>query len=133
MIIQNDQQNDTEYLCNTCNELVVSPICPFCLAEEIEAWLTLYPNLKEQLIPRIHDFLEDVSNHIDNYGTTCIKCDEVSAHVCTYCFNNFIFDELQEINAPHTIQKEFFEFFNYSKPTHFIEKENEKEGWVTPN
>jgi|TARA_B100001971_G_C18150493_1_gene515556 hypothetical protein len=128
MIIQNDQHtNNTEYLCDTCNEAVSNPICPFCLAEEIEAWLTLYPDLKRELIPRIHDFLDNISNHLDNYGTVCIKCNETSAHVCSYCFAELISEELNEINASHIVQKEFVEFFNLDLPS---PKENNNEGWV---
>jgi hypothetical protein len=129
MMIQNDQHtNNTEYLCDTCNEAVSNPICPFCLAEEIEAWLTLYPDLKRELIPRIHDFLDNISNHLDNYGTICIKCNETSAHVCSHCFAELISEELNEINASRIVQKEFYEFFNLELPS--IPKENNNEGWV---
>ena len=113
MIIHNKQPNNTEYLCNTCSEAVTNPICPFCLTEEIKAWLTLYPALRQELIPRIYIFLNNISSHIDSYGTNCIKCQESRAHVCPYCFTNFVFNQLQKINVPTNTLKEFFEFFNF--------------------
>ncbi len=114
MLIQkNYSAAETQYLCNVCSEAVTNPICPFCLATEINAWLTLYPNLKQELLPRINKYLQEINNKIINYGTQCIKCKNKRAYVCPYCFTEYIFNELRKINADKRILKEFFEFFNY--------------------
>lgn len=104
---------ETSHLCDECMEAVTNPLCPFCLTEEITAWLTLYPDLKKILMPQIHTYLTRVSNKITTYGTTCIKCNEKRAFVCPYCFTEFVFNELEKINAPHFILQEYKDFFNF--------------------
>jgi len=100
-------------MCGVCSEAVTNPLCPFCLAEEIKAWLTLYPNLNKELLPKINKYLEKVSTQIINYGTECIKCKNKRASVCPYCFTYFVFRKLRDINTPPFILKEFFAFFNF--------------------
>jgi len=101
------------YNCNVCSEAITNPLCPFCLAEEIQAWLTLYPHLKEDIQSSLDDYLLNVNNSITNYGTICIKCNEDTASVCPYCFTEFVFKKLVAIDAGRLILKEFFEFFNF--------------------
>tara|TARA_Y100000034_G_C6696819_1_gene307088 strand:- start:79 stop:474 length:396 start_codon:yes stop_codon:yes gene_type:complete len=114
MIIPNNNQGDeTQFLCDVCSEPVTNPICPFCLTEEIEAWLTFYPGLRKALLPKIHKYLDKISNKITAYGTICIKCKDNSAHVCPYCFTAFVFYELKKLHAEKFILKEYFEFFNF--------------------
>ena len=104
---------DKPYECNVCNEAITNPLCPFCLAEEIQAWLTLYPHLKEDIQSSLDDYLLKVNNSITSYGSICIKCNEDRASVCPYCFTEFVFKKLVEIQASKIILKEFFEFFNF--------------------
>jgi len=114
MLIQkNHQVAETQYMCDICSEAVTNPICPFCLATEINAWLTLYPNLKKELLPKINKYLQKINNKITNYGTQCIKCKNKRAYVCPYCFTEFVFNELKKINSNKIILKEFFDFFNF--------------------
>lgn len=104
---------EAQYMCNVCSEAITNPICPFCLTTEIRAWLTFYPDLEQALLPNINKFLQKISNQIINYGTQCIKCKNKRAHVCPYCFTDYVFNELQKISASRLILKEFFEFFNF--------------------
>lgn len=104
---------DNIYSCNICSESITNPLCPFCLAEEIKAWLTLYPHLKEELSSSLNDYLVNINNSITSYGVVCIKCHKDRASVCTYCFTEFVFRKLLEIKASQLILKEFFEFFNF--------------------
>ena len=114
MIIQkNFPAPETHYMCNVCSEAVTNPICPFCLTIEIEAWLTMYPSLRQEISPKLRKFLTNVTNRITNYGTECIKCKNKRASVCPYCFTEFVFRELRKINTGPYILKEFFEFFNF--------------------
>lgn len=105
--------NQRTYNCNICNETITNPLCPFCLAEEIKAWLTLYPHLKEDISPSLNDYLKNINNNITNYGVICIKCSKDRASVCLYCFTEFVFKKLVEIKASKLILKEFFGFFNF--------------------
>lgn len=113
MLQKNYPAHENQYMCDECSEAVTNPICPFCLATEIKAWLTLYPNLRQELMPRIQKYLTQISNKIVNYGTECIKCGNKRAFVCPYCFTYFVFNELVKINANKIILKEFFHFFNF--------------------
>ena|SRR3989344_3534978 len=127
MTFYENLDDETQYICETCNGVITNPLCPFCLAQEIEAWLTLYPTLKKELTPHINRYLHNIANHLNNYGTICIKCGQKQTHVCPYCFTSFIFSELQKINAAHVVRKEFFKFFNYRKePTTYSTQHKEK-------
>jgi hypothetical protein len=128
IIPKNYPAPETHYMCGVCSEAVTNPICPFCLATEIEAWLTLYPSLRQELLPKIKKYLGEISNHIVNYGTQCIKCKDKKAHVCPYCFTEFIFRELKSMNTGQFILKEFFDFFNFDFHHTGYTKEAEKMG-----
>ena len=122
--------HETQYMCDVCSEAITNPLCPFCLTIEIEAWLTLYPNLKRELLPRLNKYLDKISNKITNYGMICIKCKDQRAFVCTYCFTDYVFNELQDINAEKIILKEFFEFFNFDLDQTGYTKEAEELGVI---
>jgi len=113
IIPKNFPAPETHYMCDVCSEAVTNPICPFCLATEIEAWLTMYPSLKQEISPKLRKFLTSVTNRITNYRTECIKCKNKRASVCPYCFTYFVLRELKKINTGPLILKEFFEFFNF--------------------
>ncbi len=108
-----NETNEQSYICDICSEAITNPLCPFCLAVEIEAWLSLYPMLKKDLRPRLKKYLSRINSRITNYGTECIKCKNNRAFVCTYCFTEYVFNELQNINAGKLVLKEFFKFFNF--------------------
>ncbi len=99
-------------MCDVCSEAVTNPICPYCLAEAISAWLTLYPNLREELMPKLKNYLNKISGRLLNY-TICIKCKSKRAMVCPYCFTEFVLRELKKLNVSPMVLKEFFEFFNF--------------------
>lgn len=131
MLIQKNYYDDeTQFLCNVCSEAVTNPICPFCLTEEIKAWLTLYPSLKKELLPKLNNYLKEINSKITNYGTQCIKCKNKRAFVCPCCFTDYVFNKLQEINAGKIILKEFFEFFNFDLECKGYTKEFEHLGVI---
>lgn len=128
MLQKNYQALESQHICDVCSEAVTNPICPFCITVEIKAWLTLYPSLSKEILPIINKYLEKISNQIVNYGTECIKCKNKRAHVCPYCFTDFIFRELRRLNTPPFILKEFFAFFNFDSTHTGYTKEFEKMG-----
>lgn len=133
MILQKDSSNEAQYMCDMCNEAITNPICPFCLAEQIEVWLTFYPQLKREILPKIHNYLKKTLNRITAYGTECIKCRKNRAFVCPYCFTEYVFSELQEINANKLILREFIEFFNFDLEFKGYYKESEELGIIEQN
>lgn len=118
---------ETNHLCNVCSEAVTNPICPFCLTSEIDAWLTLYPSLRKELMPKLNNYLNDVSNKITTYGTQCIKCKKNRAFVCPYCFTEYVFRQLEKMESSEIILKEFLEFFNFDLDYKGYFKDSEEE------
>ena len=108
-----EKYNETHHMCDVCSEAITNPICPFCLKAEIEAWLTLYPSLKQELLPKINKYLKKINRKIINDWVECIKCGKKRASICPYCFTEFVFNELQKMNAGKLVLKEFFDFFNF--------------------
>ena len=104
---------EPQFLCDVCSEAVTNPICPSCLSTEVEAWLTLYPNLRNELLPKLRTYLNHIESSIPLEATSCIKCNDSRASVCPYCFTNHVLGELKRINANKIILKEFLEFFNF--------------------
>ncbi len=121
---------ETNHLCDICSEAITNPLCPFCLSEEIDAWLTLYPDLRKELMPKLNKYLDNISNRITTYGTKCIKCKSKRSFVCTYCFTDIVFRELNKINAGKLIVREFLEFFNFDLNYDGYIKEAEEEGVI---
>lgn len=106
------QALEPRFLCDICSEAVSNPLCPSCLAVEIEAWLTLYPDLRKQIMPKLEKYLNRIENKMEE-STKCIKCSNKRAAICPYCFTEFVLDELKRIEANKIILREFFEFFNF--------------------
>lgn len=112
MITKFQQPAFEQPLCNVCSIAVTNPICPSCLSEEFKAWLTLYPGLKKELMPKLQRYLRWIEDR--NYNATiCIKCKSKSVSVCPYCFTEYVLSELKKLEANKIVLREFFEFFNY--------------------
>ena len=104
--------SEQHYVCDVCSEAVTNPICPNCIATEIEAWLTYYPNLRVEILPRIKQYLKKLGQKITE-STECIKCKNKTASVCLYCFTEYVLSELKKIQANKIMLKEFLEFFSF--------------------
>ena len=130
MILNNNYFDDEpHFLCDVCSEAVTNPLCPACLTIEIEAWLTLYPDLKRELLPRLKKYLYSLEKSVPE-ATICIKCRNKRVSVCPYCFTNFVFNELKKIHANKIILKEFFEFFNFDLEHTGYSQEAEELGYI---
>jgi len=119
----------THFICEVCKEAVINPICPICIATEIEAWLTLYPNLRKELHKLLEKYLERVNNRKEE-ATSCIKCKNKRASICPYCFTEHVLSELKRLDVNHIILKEFFEFFNFDFNHTGYSKEAEELGVI---
>ena len=103
---------EEHYHCDICSEAVTNPLCPVCLTGEVEAWLTLYPNLGKELLPRLKKYLERVEDKIID-STRCIKCNDKRTSICPYCFVDYVFGELKKLEVSRLVFKEFLQFFSY--------------------
>ncbi len=120
---------EPQFMCDVCSEAVINPLCPFCLNTEIEAWLTLYPDLRYMLLPSIKKYLQKIDSEA-NPSTKCISCGYHSAFLCPYCFTEFVLKELKRIHASRIILKEFFQFFNFDFDHKGYSKEAERLGLI---
>ena len=120
----------SKYVCDICSETVTNPICPTCLTIEIEAWLTLYPNLKNELVPRLKKYLDKVDDRVPHDGTRCIKCEKDTTFVCTFCFTVYILRELKRLKVNKIILSEFLQFFNFDFEHGEFAQEAEKYGII---
>ena len=112
MLTKNQSNAEQQYSCDVCSEAITNPICPVCLATEIEAWLTFYPDLREGIYPKIGRYLKKIKEKIED-STQCIKCGNKIASVCPFCFTDFVLDELHQMKANKILLKEFVGFFNF--------------------
>lgn len=103
---------EKQYHCDVCSEAVTNPLCPVCLTGEIEAWLTFYPDLKEEILPKLKKYLERIENKI-TASTSCIKCKKARTSICPYCFIDYVEGELKKLNVIPTILEEFNQFFDF--------------------
>mgnify|MGYP001588482433 FL=1 len=127
MITKNNYSADEpQFMCDVCSEAITNPLCPFCLTTEIEAWLTLYPNLRSELLPKLKKYLINIQNKLIE-GDNCIKCNK-RASVCPYCFTDYVVREIKKIGASELVLKEFIEFFNFDfEHTGYSEESQEPE------
>ena len=119
------------YECVNCQEAIFNPICPVCLTTQLEAWLSSissYP-LKKKLIEKIKKYVERTDN-LAGETTKCIACGNPRASLCPYCFTNYVFNVLKEMNVSREIIKEFLQFFNYDFEHTGYSKEAEKLGVI---
>ena len=91
--------------------------------------MTLYPNLRKELLPKLKSYLAKIEDNALEY-TQCIKCKDNIASVCPYCFTEYVLRELKKIEANKIVLGEFFEFFNFDFDHTGYSKEAEKLGVI---
>lgn len=128
MLKQFNTDPEPQFLCEVCSIAVTNPLCPSCLTREIDAWSTLYPDMRQRLLPRLYEYLNQAEDHIVYEATQCIKCNETKGIVCPYCFTDFVLNELKKIKTNRIIIKEFLEFFNFDLDHTGYTKEAEELG-----
>ncbi|MBR9705672.1 hypothetical protein GOV14_01430 [Candidatus Pacearchaeota archaeon] len=101
-----------QFHCDVCSGVVDNPICPECLAKSVSVWLTLYPNLKRVIYPKIESYLEQFEERITQ-ATQCIKCQNKKAYVCPSCFIDFIVGQLKKVRIDSRILDEFQGLFDF--------------------
>jgi len=118
-------------ICIECSESIFNPICPICLANEIEAWLKA-GNLAEKEKRVLRNALKKVlnANHeLEGVSSRCIICGERDDYMCPYCFTEKILDLLKEKGISKKSITKFFEIFNFDfeRTGYAREFENEPE------
>jgi len=127
MLSNNYFASEQQSMCDVCSQAVTNPLCPTCLTTEIQAWLTLYPNLRKELLPKLYRYLHKLEERRTD-ATRCLKCKNKRASVCPYCFTEHVLRELKRLDSNKIILKEFFEFFNFDLDHTGYSKEAEEIG-----
>jgi len=100
------QKNNWGATCPICGDIIDNPICPGCIQEEIEQWLSdknpMYPN-------NIRKSIAHFENKEIN-GPKCIKCNK-QVEICPYCFIKDINSIIKE-KYPELLD-EFHTFFGF--------------------
>lgn len=102
----------TFYECILCQEAIYNPLCQNCLAQQIDVWLTRYPDLAKKIKPKLKKFVQNINNDLDE-AITCAACKEKKAAICPYCFTEFMLGQLRKMQANKQILREFVRFFNF--------------------
>ena len=100
------------YECLVCQEAIYNPLCQNCLNNQIEVWLTRYPDLDKKLRNKLKKFVQGINNSLDE-GLTCQACKSKKAAICPYCFTEYVLSQLKKVNANKQILREFVKFFNF--------------------
>lgn len=102
------------YECLDCREAISNPLCPSCLALQIEVWLSSYPdrNITNKILERVKRYVER-TNNLAGSSSKCVTCGKLRASLCPYCFTNYVFNLLKNMKVNRIILKEFLQFFNY--------------------
>lgn len=106
----------TFYTCAECQESIYNPICPSCLAREIEVWLNEKNKKSKKADKEIgNKILFEVKAYLGNglEGGKCIICKRNSDFLCPYCFTKEVFDILKELKVSNGLLEDFFTHFNY--------------------
>ena len=102
MQIVQEQWNNN---CIHCNQVITNPVCPHCLEESINDWLSQKrPALAKEIKAVPKEYITGIEE------THCIFCGRIM-NLCSYCYTAEIF-EILEKKAPELIE-EFVTFFNF--------------------
>jgi hypothetical protein len=102
-------------ICIECSESIFNPICPVCIANEIEAWLKA-ENLAEKAKVIFRDAMNKIltaNSKLEGESSRCIICKEKDDYMCPYCFTEKIYDFLKEKNVSAEVIRKFIEIFNF--------------------
>jgi len=100
------QKNNWDATCPICRDVIDNPICPECIQDEIEQWLS-------GKNPIYLDNLRKSIAHFDNKdvnGPKCIKCGR-QVEICPYCFMKDVNSIIKE-KHPELLD-EFHTFFGF--------------------
>ncbi len=103
---------EQQFHCDICGEVVTTPLCPVCIAEEVEAWSTLYADVKKDLMPKLEAYLKKIREPLIE-ATQCLKCKKKRASICPFCFTDYILGQLKKLGTNYQIITEFLEFFDF--------------------
>ncbi|MEK6848061.1 MAG: hypothetical protein AABX65_00320 [Nanoarchaeota archaeon] len=104
-------KQNIRHLCFECNEAIVNPLCPECLAKEITVWMR-----KEQIVERnfLTKKIKNLLSHMDQTDSAeCIICKKNNAFLCPYCFTSQVYELLKEMREDKNILGEFLMIFNF--------------------
>jgi hypothetical protein len=97
-----------------CNEGIFNPICPSCLAREMQAWVESN-GFDRKVGNSIIKFANTIKNknQFTDEGIDCAVCKTNQTSICPYCFTSRIYNFLRKLMVNRKILQEFLTYFNY--------------------
>lgn len=103
-------QSFSPTICTECKEVIYNPLCPSCLAKEMQQWLDGNA-ISKKIQKEIKNYIIRTEGYSDSMK--CIICKDNYTDICPYCFTEHVYEFLQKIKANKQIINEFFDFFNF--------------------
>lgn len=100
------------YDCIACKEPITNPLCHSCLGKQISGWLSLYPNIKKKITPKIKKYIQEVDNAATS-SISCVACKNKKAALCPYCFTEEIFNMFKRSKIDKMVIMDFLSTFNF--------------------
>jgi|SRR3989338_9141594 len=105
-------QNNSHGLCLECNEGIFNPVCPVCLAGEMQAWVESN-GFEKKTGEKIIAFANKAKSRFIDEGINCAVCKKNQTSICPYCFTDKIYNFLNKLNISKKIIEGFLISFNY--------------------
>lgn len=103
------QVPDAHTLCIECREGITNPICPACLAREMESW---EPTIKSIILSA-----DDTNDYGEADWAKCVFCG-MGMNICAHCYCKDVYESLLETDPK--IAEKFIETFDFGLREEFI-------------
>ncbi|MEM4230530.1 MAG: hypothetical protein QXF25_01515 [Candidatus Pacearchaeota archaeon] len=101
----------TNVLCLECGEEIFNPLCPKCLAREIEVWLESHSSKIKTIVK--NEIKKILKFNKEHNHTKCILCKKKDVFLCPYCFTERIYNKLKNAKVNSKILNNFLTLFNF--------------------
>ena len=98
--------------CASCGEIIHHPICPQCLAIEIEQWIDEKRGING-LKREMNKARLNLSEPTTSGGIRCVTGNHLKAFICPYCFTDEVYTKLKQRKASKELLADFLERFNF--------------------
>jgi hypothetical protein len=121
-------------MCMQCKEAIYNPLCPKCIAREIEVWLKDKPeSVKLHVLEEVSTIL-NASMEMHELSVVefqrCLKCHKKTVSLCPYCFAEAIYKKMKNEKVSREILMEFVQLFNFNFGDTYLYREAEKLGLI---
>jgi hypothetical protein len=103
-------QNFSSTICTECREVIFNPLCPQCIANEVNHWLDGSP-IRKRVQEEINLYISRNEGYQESMK--CAVCRSNYADICPYCLTEHVYELLIRMKAGKKMLGEFLDFFNF--------------------